>query len=448
MIHRKGRADRVLRVTGHTASASESAQRRVAGRLAAAGIGTGDRIVLLTPGSPAYLDVVLGAVRSGIVAVPLDPRLTARERDQILGDVEPSLVLDSPELVADLTDGPEGELAAVPLCRPMHFTSGTTGRPKGVWSGLLSHADATAMVTEERDLWGFSPDDVNLVVSPIYHSAPLRFATGTLLAGGSVVVLDHPDPETLADTVARARPTTMFCVPAHLQRWFAWEDATGRRIDFSSFRLVAHAGAPCPDPVRRRAHEEIGLDVVWEFYGSTEGQFTACPAPDWQARPGTLGRPRPGRTLRADADGQLWCSVPPWAGFSYWRDDAKTAAAWRDGPDGPEFTVGDLGRIDDGWVYLDSRRTDLIISGGVNVYPAEVEKVLEQVPGVLEVAVFGRPDDAWGQRVCAAYVGDTSEEALRAAAEADLAPPKRPKEYLRVTALPRTATGKIRRTEL
>ena len=144
----------------------------------------------------------------------------------------------------------------------------------------------------------------------------------------------------------------------------------------------------------------------------------------------------------------MWCTVPSWARFEYWRDPEKSATAWRHTDDGPAFTVGDLGRVEDGWVYLDGRRTDLIISGGVNVYPAEVEAALATAPGLVEIAVFGRDDDRWGQRVCAAYVGDVPEVELRDLAATRLSPPKRPKEYERVEALPRTATGKVRRTEL
>ena len=295
----------------------------------------------------------------------------------------------------------------------MHFTSGTTGRPKGVWSGLLSPDDAEALVREERDLWGFRPDDVDLVVSPIYHSAPLRFAMGTLLAGGSIVVLPRFEPESFVAAVHDVRPTSMFCVPAHLQRLFAWLDETGTTLDPSSFRLVAHAGAPCPDPIRRRAHELFGLDVVWEFYGSTEGQFTACPAPLWVEHPGTLGPARPGRVVTADDDDQLWCAVPPWAAFTYWRDPEKTAAAWKDTADGPAFTVGDLGRVEDGLVWLDSRRSDLVISGGVNVYPAEVEAALADAPASTTspssvvptsggASACARPTSAtWTRRCCA-----------------------------------------------
>ncbi|MDQ3158507.1 MAG: AMP-binding protein [Actinomycetota bacterium] len=426
------------------ADASAADQSRIAGSLANRGLRVGDRFALSLPGSTTYLSTVLGALRAGFVPVPLDPRLTAYERDRILADVGPTLVVDDQNELESLARGPSAELADHPLARPMHMTSGTTGKPKGVWSGILSPEHAGALVTEERDLWGFTDADVNLVVSPIYHSAPLRFAMGTLLAGGSVAVMDHFDAQRFVEAVDDIAPTTMFCVPAHLQRLFAWLDESGRPLDASSFRLVAHAGAPCPDPIRLRTHDTFGLDVVWEFYGSTEGQFTACPAAEWQAHPGTLGHARPGRIVTADDKGLLWCEVPEHARFEYWNDPVKTAEAWK----GSAFTVGDLGRVEDGYVYLDSRREDLIISGGVNIYPAEVEAALADATGLVDIAVFGRQDEQWGQRVCAAYVGDVSVETLEALAEERLAPPKRPKDYKRFDALPRTATGKVRRTEL
>ncbi|MCW2799403.1 MAG: AMP-dependent synthetase [Aeromicrobium sp.] len=435
-----------------SAQASRFAQEQVAGALDDLGLVESDRLVLSLPGSVDYVSVVLGATRSGIVPVPLDPRLTAYERDHIIRDVAPAHIVDSPAGLDSLLHGPPKDLDPSPRCRPMHFTSGTSGRPKGVWSGMFTADHAGASVREERDLWGFVAEDVHLVVSPIYHSAPLRFAAGTLLAGGSIAVLPTFDPAAFADAVRDVRPTSMFCVPAHLQRLLAWldeHDADRQVFDTSSFRLVAHAGAPCPEPIRRRTHDLFGEKVVWEFYGSTEGQFTACPATEWHAHPGSLGRARPGRSLSADAEGQLWCGVPEWARFTYWNDPDKTATAWRDSPTGPIFTVGDLGRIDDdGYVYLDSRREDLIISGGVNVYPGEVEAALDGISGLVEIAVFGRDDDRWGQRVCAAYVGDVDEQVLRSVAETRLAPPKRPKTYERLSSLPRTATGKVRRTEL
>ncbi len=431
-----------------TARDSEIAQARVAGALHAAGLRPGDRVALCVPGSADYVSVVLGASRSGIVPVPLDPRLTTYERDAIIRDVEPTLIVDDASTLESLMRGEPMDLDAWPRCRPMHFTSGTTGRPKGVWSGLLSPESAAALVEEERELWTFQAADLDLVVSPIYHSAPLRFAMGTLLAGGAIAVLPKFDPRAFVQAVDDLRPTSMFCVPAHLQRLFAWLDEHDRTLDTASFRLVAHAGAPCPEPVRRRAHEMFGTDVVWEFYGSTEGQFTACPATEWTAHPGTVGRARPGRVVTADDDGQLWCAVPDWARFTYWNAPDKTRAVWTETPHGPAFTVGDLGRVEDGYVYLDSRREDLIITGGVNVYPAEVEAALEDAEGLVDLAVFGRDDPTWGQRVCAAYVGEVDEETLRALAAERLTAPKRPKTYEKLASLPRTATGKVRRTEL
>lgn len=405
----------------------------------------GDRIALLVPGSAEYVDLVMGLLAAGMIPVPLDPRLTASERAAILADIEPRLVVDTPELAASMWEHtPERFRRGLPLARPMHVTSGTTGRPKGVYSGLLDEPAARALVHEERDLWGFAADDVNLVLSPLYHSAPLRFAMGTLLAGGRIVVPGPFDPATVTAAIEAERPTTMFCVPTHLQRLFRHWDEAGVP-DLSSFRLVAHAGAACPPDVKRRMVELFPDGSTWEFYGSTEGQFTACRSEEWLERPGTVGRARPGRTLEVDPDGTIWCRVPEHARFSYWGDPEKTAAAWR----GDAFTVGDLGRLDDdGYLYLDGRREDLVISGGVNVYPVEVEHVLGEHPGVHEVAVFGVADDAWGQRVCAAVVGDAAEDELRALAAERLAPPKRPKDYFMLDALPHTATGKVQRLVL
>ena len=409
----------------------------------------GDRIALLVPGSPEYVDLVLGLLAAGMFPVPLDPRLTESERAGILADVDPRLVVDTPELLASMVEHtPERYRRGLPRARPMHVTSGTTGRPKGVYSGPLDEAAAQALVDEERELWGFAADDVNLVLSPLHHSAPLRFAMGTLLAGGRIVVPGAFDPAAVTAAVERERPTTMFCVPTHLQRLFRHWDEAGVP-DLSSFRLVAHAGAACPPDVKRRLVELFPDGSTWEFYGSTEGQFTACRSEEWLERPGTVGRARPGRTLAVDDDGTIWCSVPEHARFSYWGDPEKTAAAWRGTADGPAFTVGDLGRLDeDGYLYLDGRREDLVISGGVNVYPVEVEHVLAEHPGVQEVAVFGVPDDAWGQRLCAAVVGDADPEELRVLVAERLSPPKRPKDYFVLDGLPHTATGKLRRLEL
>ena len=407
------------------------------------------RVALLVPGSVAYAELVIALLRRGVFPVPMDVQLTPSERAPLLKDVDPALVVESQAQLEDLLAALADEQpTGLPKGRPIHLTSGTTGRPKGVFSGLLDPDEAEALVAEERDLWGFCGDDVNLVLSPMHHSAPLRFATGTLLAGGRVVVPGPFDPEKVTAAIREDRPTSMFCVPAHLQRLFAHWDEHGAP-DLGCFRLVAHAGAPCPEWVKRRLVEVFPDGSTWEFYGSTEGQFTACRSEEWLQRPGTLGRARPGRTMTVDEEGHLWCVVPPHARFTYLGDPEKTAAAWRESDAGPAFTVGDLGHVDeDGYVFLDGRREDLIISGGVNVYPAEIERVLAEVPGVEDIAVFGAEDERWGQRVCAAVVGTVEVEALTAHAREHLAPAKRPKEFRRLESLPRTPTGKVRRLDL
>ena len=428
-----------MRLQRVTASDAEALQTRIAGALLGRGLRAGDRVAFACPNSVELLGAILGATRVGIAPVPLNPTLLDEERAVILDSAEPALVVGPSELAA-LVDGPRAELAPAPLVRPMHYTSGTTGTPKGVWSGVLDEADAVALQQDESDVWAFEPGDVLLVCSPLYHSAPLRFSAGTLLAGGEVVVLERFDAGVVGQAIAEERPTLTFMVPAHLQRLFAWGDLP----DVSSFRRLVHAGAPCPTPLKEAALARFPVGTVWEFYGATEGQFTVCSPDDWLEHPGTVGRARPRRRLEVDSDGLVWCHVPPFARFEYWRDPVHTAEAWR----GDAFTAGDLGHLEDGYLFLDSRRDDLIISGGVNVYPAEVENVLCALAGVEDVAVFGVPDERWGERVCAAVVGDVHRDAVVDHARARLAPYKCPKDVYFVDALPRTGTGKVRRSQL
>jgi long-chain acyl-CoA synthetase len=425
------------------AATAEASQRRAAAWLADRALAEGDRIAIVATSTLDVLVVGLAALRRGIVPVLVNPALTTAERQVILDDAEPALVLSAADLAAAVTHGEPSssavDLHPVPRSRPMLYTSGTTGRPKGVWTGLLDDADAEALVRDEADLWGFAADDRHLVLSRLYHSAPFRFAAGTLLAGGTVALA--PDAHDPAAAIRAFRPTTTFLAPVHLQRLLDHPDTTAD--DLASFRLAAHAGAPCPTPLKERAVAAFRESAVWEFYGSTEGQFTVCSPEDWRTHPGSVGRARPGRTLHVDDDGTIWCRPPAFARFTYWRDEAKTAAAWKDGA----FTVGDLGRLDeDGFLHLDGRRDDLIITGGVNVYPLEVERVLLDHPAVREAVVFPLDDERWGQMVCAAVVGPVAEDELRAHVEAHLAPYKRPKRWFGVEALPHTPTGKLRRS--
>ncbi len=442
------------------AADAEDRQRRVAGALRTHGCRVGDRVAFCLPSSADLICAVLGAARSGVLPVLLNATLTQSERDLLLADAQPTLEILDRGALSRLLDGPPAELAPYPLTRPMHYTSGTTGRPKGVTTGVWDEHTARAVFEDEAAVWHFDARDLHLVCSPMYHTVSVRFCAGTLLSGGSLAVLGRFDASTALDVLRRLRPTTAFLVPTHLQRILQAPELGPDEV-FDALRLLAHAGAPCPPSVKRAIMARVNPGTVWEFYGSTEAQFTVCGPDEWLAHPGTVGRARPGRRLfirsaddgaiRSGDDGArqadegagtIWCDMPDFARFSYWRNEEATREAWR----GAACTVGDLGRLDqEGYLYLSGRRHDLIISGGVNVYPAEVEAVLSGVPGLVQVAVFGVPDAQWGQKVCVAFVAEGSgvEDALRAAAAVQLAPYKRPKEYFAVADLPHTATGKL-----
>ena len=407
------------------------------------GLAVGERVCFSAGNSEALLRGIDSCLQSGIAPVIISSSATEREVAEMAADVGARFVLREDDIIDKfpIRSILTRELKAsthLPNSRPMHFTSGTSGRPKAVWSGWLSDEDAQAWVTDEQQAWGITSSDVHLVCGPLSHSAPLRFALMTLWAGGSVIVPAKFDAATVAGLLPSV--TTTFMAPTHLQRLMehAGDFALEHNLGF-----LAHAGAACPDQVRMWAYETFGTDVVTEFYGSTEGQFTTCTADEWLARPGTVGRARPGRAMRVDDEGRLWSKGPKYARFEYWGDPEKTASAW----DGDWFTVGDYGRIDeDGYVYLEGRKGDLIITGGVNVYPAEVERVLANLPGIEHVVAFALPDDHWGQRVCVAIVGSASEERVHEYALDQLAGPKRPKAIFIVDSLPMTHSGKVDRS--
>lgn len=423
-----------------TAERADEVAKKVVGGLRRRGLGDGGAVVFKAGNSPLLLSAIFGTLRAHIMPFVVGATLTNTETTALLHDLpETPLILEEhlEELAASVaTGGLPWEFS----CRPVHFTSGTSGQPKPVWSGWLSHDLAHDWVNDERELWGFNARDVHLVNGPLSHSAPLRFALQTLFNGGSVVVPPRFDASFAASALISGGLTTTFAAPIHLQRVLR-EPLT----DGTSLRLVAHAGSSCPDSVRHDAIRVFGVDTLIEFYGSTEGTFTRSSVAEWKAHPGTVGRVLPGRMLRVDRDGQIWCRPPMFSQFSYFGDDEKTRNAW----DGDWFTVGDLGRIDaEGYVYLDGRRTDLIISGGQNVYPAEIETILGKLPGVEQLVAFGAPDEEWGQRVCVAYVGHANEDEVHSAARELLAGYKRPKTILRLERLPLTHSGKIDRARL
>lgn len=459
-------------MTGFLLTSSDANRRAeaAAARLHRRGLRAGDRLAIVAPDADSSGDaaaatqaavacVAFGALRAGIVPVMVNPLLTPGEREAYLADARCALALDSAQTLAlaDPAGAPGAgglaalELTDVPLGRPMHFTSGTTGRSKGVWAGVLDESTASAYWADEHEQWSIRPDDVVLNHGPLAHSAPLRFSFLAFLHGADVVYTGPFDAARIAGAMEAYRPTVAMAVPTHLQRLLALSGGPPR----SHYRMLVHAGSACPPDLKRAIHAWAGVDQVWEFLGSTEGQFTACWGPEWEERPGTLGRARVGRELVIDdgsaggLPGTIWCVAPEFARFSYFDDPGKTAAAWSASGAGAAFTVGDLGRLDaEGYLYLHGRRTDLIVTGGVNVYPAEVEAVLRECPGVDDVAVFGQPDDRWGERVCAAIVGSATPGDVDAFAHTALAGYRRPKQYVGVPELPLTANGKVRRDGL
>jgi long-chain acyl-CoA synthetase len=446
--------------------------RLAAGALAAGGINPGDRVAIVAANRPEVIEVISGALRAGIVPVPVNPLLTEREREYLVEDSESRLVIsDSPigfpaEQVLTLGDAYErwlheaepASIAGPMLGRPMHYTSGTTGTPAGVWVPPRTEDAATAALESFRRTWGLRPDDVHLVCSPLAHSAPLRFVLRTIESGGTVVLQPKFDAaETLA-AVELFGITTTFMVPTHLERIISLRRAAARH-DLSTVRILAHAGAPIREPTKRAVIDLFPEGSVWEFYGATEGQATRISAHEWLRKPGSVGtaesgaeiviRSGDGRELPAGETGEVWVKNPAVERFEYWRNRKKTSEAWR----GDEFTVGDLGYLDDdGYLFLTGRKHDVIVSGGVNVYPREVEAVLAEHPAVTDVLVYGAPHDEWGEEVRAQVVKSPElpldPDLLREWARKRLAGFKCPRRIEIVPELVRTATGKLERPSI
>jgi long-chain acyl-CoA synthetase len=451
-------------------AAFDERQRRLAGALRAAGLGATDRVAVVAVNRTEVVEVIVGVLRAGIVPIPVNSLLTPREIEYIIEDsgatwlfTESAVDFPSPHRVVTFGDAYERvlfeadaiSLANVTLGRPMHYTSGTTGTPKGVWVAPETQDAAARRSAAFRRLWGLQNDEVHLVCSPLAHSAPLRFSIRTLESGGTVVLQSHFDAaETLA-AVELFGVTSTFMVPTHLERIAALGGSIGRH-DLSSVRLLSHAGAPIRTDTKRRILEVFPPGSVWEFYGATEGQATRISTEEWLRKPGSVGRALPGvevgvldddgRAVAAGDPGEIWIRDPAAERFEYWGDKDKTRAAWR----GDSFSVGDLGYLDrDGYLYLSGRKHDTIITGGVNVYPKEVEFVLAQHPAVAGVVVYGAPHEEWGQEVRALVVGapgaPLDPERLRTWARERLAGFKCPRRIDVVDDLPRTPTGKVMR---
>lgn len=424
---------------GQTVSYGELAARadRIGRGLRGLGLSTGDTVAMLLPNGSAAIAVYFAAIQTGLYVVPMNWHLVGPELAHILSDCGARAFVAHERFAAVAADaadragvpaagrlavgevpgfGPLAELGADGSGRPadraagalMVYTSGTSGRPKGVRRALTG-ADPDQVpptATWFFGLFGLKPFDehVHLCGSPLYHTAVMNFATISVQLGHAVVLMDGWDPEETLRLIERHRVTHSHLVPTQFQRMLALPERVRTAYDLSSMRAMIHSAAPCPPEVKRKMLAWWG-PVVVEYYAASEGGGTSITAQEWLERPGSVGRAWPGSRVRVlDADGndapagqpgQVFLQMGD-STFEYHRDAEKTRASWR----GRMFTVGDIGYLDaDGYLFLCDRHTDVIISGGVNIYPAEIEGELAAHPAVADVAVFGIPHDEWGEEI-------------------------------------------------
>jgi len=435
------------------------ASARVAGRLARAGVRPGDRVLCSAATSASLVEVHLAALRMGAVVVPTNTAYQRAELLHVVQDARPvAAVVDrddaagwlaaaAPGLVVvdpavDLPDGPVPRLDAAAPADPamICYTSGTTGRPKGA---VLSHGNVLASAEAVRLAWRWTSLDRLVLALPLFHVHGLGVGLhGTLVAGGSAVLLPRFDVDGVLDAVAEHRATLFFGVPTMYARLAASERVAG----LAALRLCVSGSAPLSPELHARIAAGCG-QVVLERYGMTETLMLVSNPYDGERRAGTVGFPLPGVELALGADGEIRVRGPNvFAG--YWERPDATADSFDDG----WFRTGDVGRIDDGYLRIVGRAKELIISGGFNVYPREVEDVLLTHPGVVEVAVVGLPSEEWGETVAAfvvPVVGRAPDPAeLIAFARARLAHFKCPRQVRLVDSLPRNALGKILRDQI
>ena len=414
---------------------------RVSHGLRALGLGRGDAVAVAVPNVAEYFACYLAAMQSGLYFVPINRHLAADEVAHIVADSEARAFVAHARLgeVAVLAAGraacPAGARFAVggaldgfrpfaaleagqPSSRPgvrtagqlMMYSSGTTGRPKGVRRPLPeADGDELAGLTAQVTCAGFGiePDGVHLVCGPLYHAGPFVGAVNTLHCGHTLVLMDRWDAERTLQLVEQHRVTSTQMVPTMFHRLLALPDEVRSRYDVSSVRSVLHTGAACPVEVKQRMMDWWG-PVLYETYGGTEAAATIAKPHRWLERPGTVGKAINGVELKIlDDDGHecppgspglVYISTARTGAPEYFKDPEKTASIRR----GDFVTLGDVGYLDDdGYLFLCDRKIDMIISGGVNVYPAEVEAVLLTHPAVGDAAVIGVPDEEWGEQVMA-----------------------------------------------
>jgi long-chain acyl-CoA synthetase len=432
------------------ATIEQNAMRAAAG-LRALGVKPGDAVALLLRNDLVFFEASFAAQAAGIYAVPINWHLAPAEVGYILEDSEAKVLVAHADLLAHVQERvPEGVTILVqptppeivdaygldageaeprpgaalweqwlagfePLAKPypqkaetMMYTSGTTGLPKGVRRAMQTPEQAAAMAAMRDMVYGVRPGIRALVAGPLYHAAPNSFGLRAARVADAVVLMPRFDAKAFLDLVRAERITTTFMVPTMFVRLLKLPDEVRAAADLTSLGYVMHAAAPCPSEVKRRVIDWFG-SIVHEFYGGTEGGYwTLCNSEEWLSKPGTVGRPPNGVILKAlDADGnevpvgtpgQLYGRLLHFPDFTYNKREAARREIERDGL----ITIGDVGYFDDdGFVFICDRAKDMVVSGGANIYPAEIEAELLHMAGVADGAVFGIPDAEFGEKLMA-----------------------------------------------
>jgi len=461
--------------------------------LQALGLRPGDCVAGMLPNSTEALALFFAAMQTGLYVVPVNWHLAAAEVAYILGD-SGAQVFVAHERFAQVAADAAGQAGIAAGARfavggipgftplavlgaasegrpsprtagaPMVYTSGTSGRPKGVRRALTGEDpdQPPRASTWFFGIFSLAPfdDNVHLCCSPLYHTAVLNFATISLQLGHPVVLMDRFGPEDLLALVERHRVTHTHMVPTQFRRLLALPKDVRDRYDVSSMRAAIHSAAPCPPDVKRQMLAWWG-PVITEYYAASEGGGTMITGPQWLERPGSVGLPWPGSEVHvldeagddvpAGQTGLVYMRMGT-STFDYYNDEAKTLASRARGM----FTVGDVGYLDgDGYLFLCDRKSDMIISGGVNIYPAEIENALSAHPAVDDVAVFGIPHEEWGEEIKAVVQPAAGYEPgpeltadLLAFLDGGLARFKLPRTIDYVAELPRDPNGKLYKRRL
>jgi long-chain acyl-CoA synthetase len=470
----------------------EAQSNRVANLLTALGIGAGQKVIWCGPNSPEVVAVMSATRKIGAVAVPLNYRLTPEEALYVINhsDAEVAYVdYEHAPMFAALRDqfenvrhiiavgGPvpggmltDADIAAAPADPPdvgdvagtggtMIYTSGTTGRPKGA---VRSGAPDPEIVGALLGLLGYRPDDIYITSGPLYHSGPSAFMAASMMFGQTVIVQRKFDPEDWLRLVDKYRASSSFSAPALVRMICALPKEVKDRYDRSCMRVMIANAAPWSMTLKRQYLADFPPESLFEVYGSTElGVDTVLLPADQLRKPGSCGKPAPGiEIMLVDDDGnEVTGTGPDQTGQVYVRSKSmfhtyyKNNTSYEASSRGDYHTVGDVAYWDDeGYLYICDRKTDMIISGGMNVYPAEIEAALEQHPEIYDVAVFGIPSQEWDEAVHATVVlvpgSALTREEITAFAREHLAGYKVPRSLDFTAELPRTGSGKLLKRQL